>query len=94
MKKKILIIIVKILDLLFSPLTILSILWFKIIRKINIGRMNISRNLFNYFGLLPIHDHYYQPLITPKKHLLFPLCDDRKLQGIDFNIYKQKELID
>ena len=94
MKKKILIIIVKILDLLFSPLTILSILWFKIIRKINIGRMNISRNLFNYFGLLPIHDHYYEPLINPKKHLLSTLKNDRKLLGIDFNVDKQKELID
>ena len=92
--KKILIIIVIILDLLLIPITILSILWFKVIRKSNIERMNFSRKLFNYFGLLPIHSHYYEPLINPKKHLLSTLKNDRKLLGIDFNVDKQKELID
>jgi len=94
MKNKIFIIIVISLDILLSPLTILSILWFKLIRKSSIARMNVSRYLFNYFGLLPIHDHYYEPLINPRKHLLFSLNDDRKLQGIDkFKIWPKSEML-
>ncbi len=83
----------KLLDILLVPLTFISIAWLLIIRKLNIQRMTFSRKLFNSMGLLPIHDHYYEPLINPNKHLLKSLRTDRNLKGIDFNIEKQKEII-
>jgi hypothetical protein len=44
-------------------------------------------------GFLPILDHYYQPLINPKKHLTKSLREDRQLRGIDFNIEEQLTLL-
>ena len=44
-------------------------------------------------GLLPIRDHYYQPLINPKKHLLKSLRNDRHLPGIDLNIQEQLAIL-
>ena len=44
-------------------------------------------------GILPVLDHYYQPLINPKKHLRKSLRDDRELPGIDFNTEEQLNLL-
>jgi predicted O-methyltransferase YrrM len=46
-----------------------------------------------FLGVLPIVDHYYQPLINPKKHLKKSLRDDRDLPGIDFNTAEQLDLL-
>ena len=40
------------------------------IRKLGLSKMPLSNIIFNNKGLLPIHDHYYQPLINPHKHNL------------------------
>jgi predicted O-methyltransferase YrrM len=45
------------------------------------------------FGLLPILDHYYQPLINPKKHLKKSLRENRILKGIDLNIEEQLAIL-
>lgn len=44
-------------------------------------------------GLLPVRDHYYQPLINPKKHLTKSLNADRNLPGINWNIEEQLETL-
>jgi len=44
-------------------------------------------------GVLPVIDHYYQPLINPKKHLIKSLREDRDLPGIDFNREGQLDLL-
>ena len=44
-------------------------------------------------GILPVLDHYYQPLINPKKHLKKSLRDNRELSGIDFNSEEQLDLL-
>jgi len=44
-------------------------------------------------GILPVLDHYYQPMINPKKHLKKSLRDDRFLSGINFNINEQLTLL-
>ncbi len=44
-------------------------------------------------GLLPVRDHYYQPLVNPKKHLKHSLKDDRELPGIKLNIDEQLSLL-
>ena len=44
-------------------------------------------------GVLPVLDHYYQPMINPEKHLRKSLREDRKLTGINFNTKEQLELL-
>ncbi len=60
-----------IVDVLFSPLTLIGILWFRIIRYWGIRNLPLSKSLFLKLGLIPIVDHYYEPLIDyrrlPKK---------------------------
>ena len=44
-------------------------------------------------GVLPVIDHYYQPLINPAKHLSSPLKNARTLPGIDWNASGQLALL-
>lgn len=73
------------------PLTYLSATWLKFVKKSATGRIN--EKIFMRLGILPVLDHYYQPLINPKKHLTKSLRDDRKLPGIDFNDGEQLNLL-
>ena len=86
--KKIIKIITSLIDILFSPLTFLSTVWLLIIRKLGLSRMTVSNTIFNNIGLLPIHNHYYHPLINPNKHNLKSLRDERIIGGLDLNINK------
>jgi len=78
--------------IIFPILFIFSFLVTKIL-KFGLRKMPISRWAFNYFGILPIRDHYYEPLVNPKKHLKKSLRIKRQLIGIDFNIELQKSII-
>ena len=91
--KKIIIKITPLIDILFSPITFLSTMWLLIIRRLGLSRMALSNTIFNNIGLLPIHNHYYNPLINPNKHNLKSLRDERIIGGLDININKQKEII-
>ncbi|HVW97747.1 MAG TPA: class I SAM-dependent methyltransferase [Mucilaginibacter sp.] len=73
------------------PFTFLAALWFKLIRKVGIGYMD--EKIFMSVGVLPIIDHYYEPLIDPRKHLVKSLREDRNLPGIDLNAKEQLELL-
>jgi len=74
-----------------TPLTYLSVAWLKFVKLKS--KANYGEKIFMKFGLLPVLDHYYQPLINPKKHLKKSLRDDRPLPGIDFNTAEQLELL-
>ena len=82
MKKKFLTLISK-LDIIIMPMTILSSIMLSLIRRAGIERMPFSRRIFNFIGVFPILDHYYEPLYKTQK--LKPLSDSRPLPGIDFN---------
>ena len=71
------------------PFTFIATGWLKHVRRKHRGLP-----IFMFWGILPIADHYYQPLINPKKHLKKSLRDDRPLSGIDFNIKEQLQLLD
>jgi len=73
------------------PLTFISALWLRFVRSAGIGI--IEEKILMTIGVLPVIDHYYQPLVNPKKHLLKSLRDDRKLPGIDFNTTGQLDLL-
>jgi predicted O-methyltransferase YrrM len=55
--------------------------------------MPVSENIFMKVGVLPVNDHYYQPLINPVKHLGKALSEKRSLPGIDWNVEEQLALL-
>jgi len=94
MFRTLIITVLKFLDVIFSPITILSSIWFLLIRRVGLHNMKISRGIFYKIGVLPVNDHFYQPLINPHKHLYKSLRLDRSLPGIDFNIDTQIKMLD
>ena len=90
MKNKILTIISK-LDLIILPLTFLSSLILFTIRLVGIERMPYSRRVFEFVGVFPIIDHYYEPLF--KTRGLNPMDFKRSLPGIEMNVKGQLELL-
>lgn len=82
-----------ILDMLLAPLTFLSSLLMKSIRRAGVYRLPISKAIFQRVGVFPIRDHYYEPLFNPV-HLARPLHEDRELPGIDLNVAGQLALLE
>ena len=70
------------------PFTFVAVGWLKYVRRKNKGN-----SIFMFWGMLPIVDHYYQPLINPHKHLRKSLREDRLLPEIDFNVEEQLQLL-
>jgi hypothetical protein len=80
-------------DILFSPLTLVSAIWQKFISTSTASQMPVSEKILMSVGVLPIRDHYYQPLINPVKYLKKPLDQPRELPGIRWNIEEQLGLL-
>ena len=80
-------------DILLSPVTLFSSIWYKFIRSGTARQMPVSEKIFMSVGVLPIRDQYYQPLINPRKHLQKPLNAPRVLPGIQWNIDEQLTLL-
>lgn len=85
-------IVTALIDILSVPFSLLSALWLKPISKM-IRYLPLNNRIFMKAGLLPVRDHYYQPLINPGKYLLKSLRDDRHLPGIDLNIHMQLDIL-
>ena len=81
----------KIAFLFERPLTFYAAKWLKYVRG---ARMKKSEEIFMNVGLLPIVDHYHQPMINPKKHLTKSLREDRNLPGINMNDEEQLQLLE
>lgn len=75
-----------------KPLTYMSARWLRFVKKTD-SKGKHSDKTFMKLGILPVLDHYYQPLINPKKHLTKSLRAERSLPGIDFNVKEQLELL-
>lgn len=89
--RKILKNIIKLLLLLATPITYLSTLWLKFVKRM--GASKLDDRIFMSLGIFPVADHYYQPLVNPRKYLKKSLRDDRELKGIDFNDKEQLALL-
>jgi hypothetical protein len=80
-------------DILFSPLTLLSSVWYKFVRSGTARQMPVTEKIFMSVGVLPIRDQYYQPLINPRKYLQKSLGEPRVLPGVQWNIDEQLDLL-
>ena len=84
--------ITPIIDILASPITLISSCILKLIRQIGIEKMPVSRQIFDAIGVFPIRDHYYEPLFK-KRRIWTSLRNDRILSGIDFNEKEQLDIL-
>lgn len=75
-------------DVLLTPFVLLSSLILLLVRRIGFKHLKISKQVLLKVGLMPIRDHYYEPLFNPK-HLAKPLSEDRFLPGISWNVQEQ-----
>lgn len=74
------------------PFTYVSAWWLRFVR--NAEAEKFSDKIFMKLGILPVLDHYYQPLINPKKYLIKSLRENRDLPGINFNTDEQLALLE
>ena len=81
------------LDVLFSPFTLLASLLLYFIRKMRVVNMPVSKWIFKTVGVFPITNHYYEPLFDDR-HLKHPLDRDRVLPGINWNDREQLNLLE
>ena len=79
------------LEIILLPLTIISAIWMRYIRECGVERMKLSKSMFNFIGVFPIKDHYYEPHFNFNK--ISGVLHSRFLPGIDINIEKQKDLL-
>jgi hypothetical protein len=80
-------------DVLMLPITILCSIWINLVIKRSLVTMPLTEFIFLHFGFLPVRDHYYQPLINPRRHLKLPLETERVLPGIDLTVSYQLDLL-
>jgi hypothetical protein len=55
-------------------------------------RLPLTRKVFDWFGVSPIEQHYYEPIVRPG-HLYQSLEDVRPLPGIDLDVPGQLQLL-
>ncbi len=83
----------KILDVLLSPFVIFSAITLKMVRRIGLQRLSVSKNILLKIGVIPVRNHYYEPFFD-YKYMKKPFSDERKLSGINWNINEQLQLLD
>lgn len=73
------------LDVALSPLVFIAAVLLKLVRRLGIWRMPISKSIFNQVGIYPVRDHYYEPMFNYPARLHHSLRDERNLPGINLN---------
>jgi predicted O-methyltransferase YrrM len=82
----------RIVDVLATPFTALAAVWLKALRRLGLQYMPVSRRLLLKIGVLPVRDHYYEPLVNPG-HLRLALTANRHLRAIDLNDAEQLAML-
>ena len=80
-------------DVLLAPFVFAAALLLKMVRRVGVYRMRISRGILRAVGVFPVRDHYYEPLFDPR-HLRRPLSEERALPAIDLNSDGQLALLE
>ena len=91
--KRILRWLIPLLDVLASPAVALSALVLRVVRRVGVARLPLSRRALFSIGVFPILDHYYEPLFTAGPRGL-SFDHDRYLPGIRLNDKAQLALLE
>lgn len=87
-----LLLIARVVDVLASPFTAIAGLWLKGLRLLGFQYIPVSKRLLLAIGVLPIRDHYYEPMINGA-HLRYALSKDRHLPAVDLNVAGQLSVL-
>jgi predicted O-methyltransferase YrrM len=87
-----LLLIARVVDVLASPFTAVAGLWLKGLRLLGFQYIPVSKRVLLSIGVLPIRDHYYEPMIN-SAHLRHELSKDRHLPALDLNVAEQLSLL-
>jgi len=79
-------------DAMLAPLVYPAAFLLKMIRMAGIHRMPYCRKGLMQIGVLPIRNHYAEPLFDSRT-LVRPLEQERHLPGIDWNVAEQLNLL-
>jgi predicted O-methyltransferase YrrM len=82
----------RVVDILALPFTGLAGVWLKFLRTFGFQYLPASKRMLLSIGVLPVRDHYYEPMIN-SAHLRYALSKDRELPGIDLNVAEQLTFI-
>ncbi len=85
-------VMLRLFDIVAAPLSLLCAAYLKCIRRIGFHRLPLNKKAMLVIGVLPIRDHYAEPLFHPK-HLRKSLRDVRMLPALDLNERQQLELL-
>lgn len=80
------------IDVAGLPLTYLSGLWLKNVRRA-FEYLPLSRRTLRRLGMLPVRHQYHEPLVL-QGDLRHSLRDERKIPGLDLNASGQLELLE
>lgn len=78
-----------ILDILISPLILISSILFLFIRRSGVYNFPISKNVLLKIGVFPVRNHYYEPQFVYSQYG----ARERHLPGIDLNVNEQLDLL-
>jgi predicted O-methyltransferase YrrM len=85
--------IVRVLEILVLPITALSGIWLKAARMYGFRYLPASKWLLGRVGIMPVRDHYYEPMINPV-HLRHSLSKERNLPAVDLNVQEQLAVLE
>jgi hypothetical protein len=84
--------LLRVADVVLAPVLALGLLAARVLRRARLHRTPVTRWLCDNIGVLPVVDHYYEPLVIPRRHLSSS-CE-RNLPGIDLRIDAQRGLLE
>lgn len=74
----------ELVDTLSLPVTALSAVYLRGLRRIGISDLSRNRELLSQLGIFPLQAHYYEPF-TRRRDLCRPMSTPRDLPGLDLN---------
>lgn len=84
--------LLRVLDVLLVPFTLLALGWMRVLRFARLRRMPCSRWATTRIGVYPLLDHFYEPMWNPA-HLRLPLDRPRALPGIRLDVERQRRFL-
>jgi predicted O-methyltransferase YrrM len=92
-RTRLLLAIARVVDIVALPLTALAGAWLRSLRFFGLQYLPGSKRTLLFIGVLPVRDHYYEPMINPK-HLRHQLSCDRSLPAVDMNVAEQLSILE